>query len=113
MIPNLLSSTSITLQQLILLLAPTGVGAHTGDGDIATMILGTAGHGVGIALGTTAVGMIGVGMVIAITHGPIGDVLGAATGVATGLATGVVLIAGIMDGMDITTTVGTTDVVLA
>ena len=81
------------------------------------MTPGTVGRGDGTVHGTTAVGMIGVGMVIAITHGPIGDVLGAATGVATGavtgMATGVVLIAGIMDGMDITTTVGTTDVVLA
>ena len=78
------------------------------------MTPGTAGHGDGIALGTIAAGMTGVGMVdIAIIHGLTGDVLGAATGAATGVATGAVHITGIMAGMAITTTVVTMAVVQA
>ena len=77
------------------------------------MTPGTVGRGDGTVHGTTAVGMTGVGMAIAIIHGLTGDVLGADTGVATGVATGAVRIIGITAGMAITITVVTTAVVQA
>ena len=100
---------------------PTGVGDLLGDGAGVqpTTILGTAGVGDGTTHGITPAGMTGDGMaVIAIIHGPIGDVLGVATGAVTGAAIGVAAtgedhIIGIMAGMDITTIVVTTDAVQA
>lgn len=72
------------------------------------MTLGTAGRGDGTALGTTAAGMTGGGMAaIAIIHGLIGDVPGAATmdGIITTGTAGMAVI------MDITI-MATTDVVM-
>lgn len=79
------------------------------------MTPGTAGRGAGIAHGITAAGMTGAGMaVIAIIHGPIGDVLGVATGVATmdGIIT-IGMTGMVVDIMDITTIAVTTAVVQA